>query len=253
MDAAILHLVDSTFPQLEEMSREVQVRPNVDFSETMHSFLATNLSTLAETVLRAETPTAFGTQFRECGNAFLSRLVALCLRCSTDGNASLERVVRNRLQAMSGDVGDTLREWILNAAIGHLRNYIARLDQTTLSAEEDTEQYIVHRGSDAEQRQGARRRRLLQYQIRENETFSTPRSSPPRQTPDSMDTDEPSSQSPIVLPTNEPKVTAEFVSPPREAPEDEQRFPQSVSVLMNGRYGSIFLLQFIFLTVISPS
>ena len=121
---------------------------------------------------------------------------------------------------------------------------------------EDIEQYIVHCGRDAEQRQGARRRRLLQFQTREDETFVTPRSSPPRRTPDSMDTDEPSEnsaennqdkQKPTANSTASPAAAAAVVdtemmcsksqtkasrpAPPNQIPESEQRFPQSVSLL----------------------
>ena len=122
---------------------------------------------------------------------------------------------------------------------------------------EDIEQYIVHCGRDAEQRQGARRRRLLQFQTREDETFVTPRSSPPRRTPDSMDTDEPSEnsaennqdkQKPTANSTASPAAAAAAVvdtemmcsksqtkvsrpAPPNQIPESEQRFPQSVSLL----------------------
>ena len=45
----------------------------------------------------------------------------------------------------------TVREWILSAAVGHLRNFVARLDQNSMSSE-DVEQYIVHCARDAEQR-----------------------------------------------------------------------------------------------------
>ena len=120
---------------------------------------------------------------------------------------------------------------------------------------EDIEQYIVHCGRDAEQRQGARRRRLLQFQTREDETFVTPRSSPPRRTPDSMDTDEPSEnsaennqdkQKPTANSTASPaaaavvdtemmcsksQTKASRPAPPNQIPESEQRFPQSVSLL----------------------
>ena len=88
--------------------------------------MAANLSSLAETILSTSSPDDFGRQFRDRGNAFLTRLTILCLRSFTDGNVSLERVVRNRLEAVSGDVGEgPFREWILSAAVGHLRNYVA--------------------------------------------------------------------------------------------------------------------------------
>ena len=156
---------------------------------------------------------------------------------------------------LSPPSSSTVREWILSAAVGHLRNFVARLDQNSMSPD-DVEQYIVHCGRDAEQRQGARRRRLLQFQTREDETFVTPRSSPPRRTtPDSMDTDEPSEnsaennqdkQKPTANSTASPaaaavvdtemmcsksQTKAPHPAPPNQIPESEQRFPQSVSVL----------------------
>ena len=131
---------------------------DIDFAETVHSFMAANLSSLAEIVLRASTPEAFGSQFRDRGNAFLSRLITLCLRCFVDGNVSLERVVRNRLEAISsGEVGSTVREWILSAAVGHLRNYVAGLNSHPTQGE-DTDQYLIRTGPDAEQRKAARQK-----------------------------------------------------------------------------------------------
>ena len=136
---------------------------------------------------------------------------------------------------------------------------------------EDIEQYIVHCGRDAEQRQGARRRRLLQFQTREDETFVTPRSSPPRRTPDSMDTDEPSEnnsaennqdkQKPTANSTASPaaaavvdtemmcsksQTKASRPAPPNQIPESEQRFPQSVSLLFYTVFSnSLFFLLYL--------
>ena len=36
IDAAVLHLVDMSFHQFEEMAREANVRPDIDFAETLH-------------------------------------------------------------------------------------------------------------------------------------------------------------------------------------------------------------------------
>ena len=46
-------------------------------------------------------------------------------RCFTDGQSSIERVVQNRLSNISDDVGSTVSQWTMSAAIGHLRNYVA--------------------------------------------------------------------------------------------------------------------------------
>ena len=39
VDAAVLHLVDMSFPQFEEMAREANVRPDLDFAETLHRYI----------------------------------------------------------------------------------------------------------------------------------------------------------------------------------------------------------------------
>lgn len=215
IDAAILYLVDVSFPHLEEMAREANVRSDIDFAETLHSFMAANLSSFAETILRASTPEAFGAQFRERGNAFLTRLTILCLRCFVDGNASLERVLRGRLEAISGDVGSVVREWILSASVGHLRNFVAGVTANG-SSSEDIEQYFVRPGPDSEQRKAARQRRLQQHQTREEETFVTPRSSPV-----SMEVEEPSAQ---------PTVPEAPIEAPIEV-ANVQVFPSSVSCI----------------------
>ncbi len=219
VDAAVLHLVDVSYPHLEEMAREANVQPNVDFAETLHSFMAANLSGLAEMTLRESSPAEFGSQLRERGNAFLSRLTILCLRCFVDGNASLERVFRNRVAAISGDVGPVFQEWILSTAVGHLRNYVASINSNALQSE-DVEQYFVRPGTDAEQRKAARQRRLQQHQTREDETFVTPRSSPP---PSAV---APSELSPMEV---ESEASSQGVAPPNPSElNSESSFPSTV-------------------------
>jgi len=228
IDAAILHLVDTSFPQLEEMAREANVRPDVDFPETMHSFLAANLSTLAETILTVASPAEFNTQFRQRGHQFLARLTQLCLRSFVDGNVSLERVVRNRLEFVSGDVGAAVREWIFSAAIGHLRNYVAGLSADN----EDIDQYIVRPGADSEQRKNARKRRLMQNSSEANETFVTPRSSPPRgNSPVSMETEEVETVAAAAATSSSVFVSPSATIPPPTMSSEERSFPTSVSIL----------------------
>ena len=43
VDAAVLHLVDMSFPQFEEMAREANVRPDLDFAETLHRYTYAHL------------------------------------------------------------------------------------------------------------------------------------------------------------------------------------------------------------------
>ena len=200
----------------------------LDFAETVHSFLTANLSSLAEAILK--TPSGnFGPLFRQRSVSFLARLTTLCLRCFTDGHASLERVIRNRIEAISGDYGATLRDFVLSAAVAHFRNYLASLEATSaatrLQNDQDVEQYLVRTGPDADQRRAARRRRLTQHQqAREEETFVTPRSSPTRASP-TVEPPAPTPQEPPIAMDvdNDPK---EIVEPPSQ---QHSTFPDSVS------------------------
>ena len=60
---------------------------------------------------------------RELGSQF----TALSLHCFTDGRASLERVVTDRLNAMTEEVGGMIRQWTLNSALSQLRVFLAAL------------------------------------------------------------------------------------------------------------------------------
>ena len=189
--------------------------------------MAANLSSLAETILNTSNADDFGRQFRDRGHAFLSRLTILCLRCFVDGNVSLERVARNRLEAISGDVGDgQFREWILSAALGHLRNYVAGINATRLQ-NEDIDQYLIRTRTDSDQRKAARRRRLQQHQTREDETFVTPRSSPPNASPISMEVDD----NVTTMSENAQTSQKSSPSPPQPSPTltDQRDFPSAVS------------------------
>ena len=167
--------------------------------------------------------------------SFLARLTTLCLRCFTDGHASLERVIRNRIEAISGDYGATLRDFVLSAAVAHFRNYLASLEATSaatrLQNDQDVEQYLVRTGPDADQRRAARRRRLTQHQqAREEETFVTPRSSPTRATPSV----EPPTPEPLTPPSLHPPMAMDVDNDPKEIvePPSQQHstFPDSVSI-----------------------
>ena len=227
IDPAILHLIDTSFSHLEEMSNEANVRPDLDLPETLHSFLAANLSGLAETVLRSSTAEEFGIQFRERGTAFMSRLTLLCLRCFVDGNVSLERVARNRLEAISGDAAVFVRDWILSASVGHLRNYVASINSDSSLQNEDIDQYLVHAGVEADQRKAARRRRLQQHQLREDETFVTPRSSPPRASPVAMEVDENANPGAA---SEDDTLLGPSVEDIPEVSVEQQTFPSAVSL-----------------------
>ena len=234
IDAAVLYLVDSHFSHLEAMASQANVQADIDFAESVHSFLTANLSSLAETILRTPTESNFGPLFRQRSVSFLARLTTLCMRCFTDGHASLERVIRNRIEAMSGDYGPTLRDFVLSSAVAHFRNYLASLEANStatsrLQNDQEVEQYFVRTGPDADQRRAARRRRLTQHQqaVREEETFVTPRSSPSRASPAGAEPTPQSQQQVAMDIDNDNQKEEEIVEPPSQ---QESTFPTSVSL-----------------------
>ena len=88
-------------------------------------------------------------------------LISYFRRCFSDGQSSIERVVQNRLSNISEDVGSTVSQWTMSAAIGHLRNYVAGVTESGESDLEVFNQFVVHPEASSSRRL-ARQRRIEQ-------------------------------------------------------------------------------------------
>lgn len=86
----------------------------------------------------------------------VAEATALCLHCFTDGQASLERVVENRLNSLTEDVGPIIRQWTLGSAISHLRTFVAGVEVE----QGQLERWVVQPGQAVEDRQVARAERI---------------------------------------------------------------------------------------------
>ena len=124
VEAALLAVADDWYGQVEEAAALASVREEVHFPETLHHFLAMRPVELAMLVLEADRET-FTAGIGEAVRRLVAEAVALCLHCFTDREVSLERVVENRLGALTEDVGPVIREWTLGSAISHLRSFVA--------------------------------------------------------------------------------------------------------------------------------
>ena len=82
-------------------------------------------------------------------------------RCFTDGQTSLERVVQSRLSSMSDEVGSNVSQWTMSAATGHLRNYVAGVNEDGEGGEAIFDQFVV-RLDESSSRRLARQRRIEQ-------------------------------------------------------------------------------------------
>jgi hypothetical protein len=218
IQASLLRLADECFGDFEDLARVVQVRDGVNFAETLHQFFSIRLVEVVEFLFDA-TPVAFERDAMNVIKSVFSEFVALCRNCFSDDQASLERLLQNRLEIMSGDVSPIVRQWTHSTAVAHLRSYIAGsptpLDDALLRT------YLVT-GSEGEERSLARYRRLHpgESQAHEDEIFATPRSSP-----ELMETD----VRPPVDTTSAKKETTEETVP--LAPiinEEELSFPRSL-------------------------
>merc|ERR1719209_316929 len=155
VEAALLAIADDWYGQMEEVAGLANVREDVHFPETLHGFLAQRPVELCMLILEADRHTFTG-RLGETLRRLVAEATALCNHCFTDGQASLERVVENRLNSLTEDVGPMIRQWTLGSAIQHLRTFVAgvEVEQAQL------EQWVVRPGQAVEDRQAARAERL---------------------------------------------------------------------------------------------
>jgi len=155
VEAALLAIADDWYGQMEEVAGLANVREDVHFPETLHGFLAQRPVELCMLILEADRDTFTG-RLGETLRRLVAEATALCNHCFTDGQASLERVVENRLNSLTEDVGPMIRQWTLGSAIQHLRTFVAgvEVEQAQL------EQWVVRPGQAVEDRQAARAERL---------------------------------------------------------------------------------------------
>lgn len=122
--AAVLRLADDWYPQLEEAAQCVSVREGVHYPETVHSFLVSRLVDLIRLV-QDTPPDTFQDRLGPEVRQIAAEGTALSLSSFTDGQASLERLVENRLAAMTTDVGPVVQQWTTGSAISYLRTFVA--------------------------------------------------------------------------------------------------------------------------------
>ncbi len=220
VEVAVTRFADAVFPEMEEMARAANVSDNIDFAETLYEFLVKKLIEVTLCILN-ETDVRFASSFLTLVRQTGAQFTALCQHCFTDGMASLERLLENRLSFISEDVGPTIRQWTLSTAVGHLRNYVATVDvpeavvaRFVITAEEGTcrrERRTARTSAGAEQKE-------------EDEHFATPRSSP-----EIMETDEGAQREP----------TPSSSSTPRKEEEPEESIPFAIPPPV-GAEGAVF-------------
>ncbi len=253
IETAVTRFIDGLYPDLEDMAGVVNVREGIDFVETLSNFLNQNLVGMIRCVF--ETPSAeFSTALLPLAQRALAEFVATCRHCFSDDQASLERLLQNRLDLLCGDALPAVRQWTTTATIGHLRNYMASVDVP----ERVVTGYVVRNADGRQQQQmrrplpqdespesgssvGARsekRAKRDESTHSEDESFATPRSSP-----ELMETGSPPAEAPPVTERSSPtpeKATSEEAATrptnetppevriPPNVPQDQLRFPSSL-------------------------
>eukprot|EP00090_Calanus_glacialis_P032741 TRINITY_DN5424_c0_g1_i3.p1 TRINITY_DN5424_c0_g1~~TRINITY_DN5424_c0_g1_i3.p1 ORF type:complete len:859 (-),score=395.18 TRINITY_DN5424_c0_g1_i3:244-2511(-) len=127
IETALVNIADDWFAQMEQSASLASVRDNVDYAETMHSFLSVRPVELVMMVLQADTQ-EFTTRLAPMVRRIAAEATALSLHCFTDRMVSLERVVQDRLTALTEDVGPMIRQWTLGSAITHLRSFVSGVE-----------------------------------------------------------------------------------------------------------------------------
>jgi len=144
---ALLRVADEWFEQMEETSRQANVIPDVDYPETIHNFLSNRPVELIMMTLEADRST-FASRMPNMVNEIATDFTALSLHCFSDRNTSLERVLQERVTAMTEDVGGMIRQWTLSSALAQLRTFVAGLN----TDQEQVRSWIVTPGQGAERR-----------------------------------------------------------------------------------------------------
>jgi len=127
IETALVNIADDWFGQMEESSRLATVRASVDYPETMHNFLSVRPIELIMMVMQADTQ-EFAARMGPMVRRVAAEATSLSLYCFTDQMISLERVVEDRLAALTEDVGPMISQWTLGSAITHLRSFVSGVE-----------------------------------------------------------------------------------------------------------------------------
>lgn len=227
ISSAMRRVLDETHPGLEAAVAAANVRQGVDYPETLDNFFMQRLTPLVEQVWTSDEET-FGLTFYDSVQTFLADLTNLSVSCFSDGQASLERLMRNQLSNVTDDVGSgAIGSWTVSTALGHLRNYVAGIGESS-----SIETYIIQAPND---RRAERARRTSAAAAvattteasaadteEDEEPFETPRSSP--EAMDVVATDDDEAAAVAVVPA----VVAAAPSAPEE--EGGTTFPRELQL-----------------------
>jgi len=124
LETSLVSIMDQWFPQMEEAAASVTVLSEINYAETAHRFLSSRPLELLQLVMDADNA-AFSTRAGPLLRLITAEGTALSLHCFSDGQDSLERLLQNRLEAMTNDVGPLVRQWTMGSAITHLRGFVS--------------------------------------------------------------------------------------------------------------------------------
>jgi len=136
--SALVIIADDWSVQMEESSRLTTARASVDYPETIHSFLSVRPVMLIMMIMQADTQ-EFTARLGPMVRRIAAEATALSLYCFTDQMVSLERVVEDRLAALTVDVGPMIRQWTLGSAINYFRSFVSGLEVE----QSDVERWVV--------------------------------------------------------------------------------------------------------------
>jgi len=215
VETALLNIADDWSNQMEISASLATVGNNINYAETMHNFLSTRPVELIMKILQADS-TEFSATLSPLVRRIAAEAMALSLHCFTDRMVSLERVVQDRLTALTEDVGPMIRQWTLGSAITHLRSFVQGIDVDS----SEIDQWIVTSDM-VDARKAAREARIAARNQQPSETTEEPEAM--ETTPSSHPETEPAA--PIQREAAVTFRTGSSVIPP---PDQEQNFPSSL-------------------------
>ncbi|KAL5011504.1 hypothetical protein ScPMuIL_010055 [Solemya velum] len=140
VETGIQTLLQNMEPDIQEVVREADVKPNIDMVATLRKFTRHQLTVLIRFIMDPTTgadnfgPTLYS-HVRRC----IGELIVLCRSCLTGGMPALETLLQSRLRAMTSGINPMIQRWMLSVTAQQLNTFVPTITLT----ENDTCHFVV--------------------------------------------------------------------------------------------------------------
>jgi hypothetical protein len=165
---SMVRFLDSLFePYLVSIGETVTTVEDIDFPETIYSFLSEGLTEiLCDCLWNPQVPSQkFGEKLFQAVEKFILNLINLCFVCLSDGQSGVHSIISNILSTVRDNVGSTIEQSRITNLVDYLGRHVARAIENKTNESFDKKEffklYVVLK-KDATERKLARKNRITQ-------------------------------------------------------------------------------------------